>query len=129
MTDARKGLIKRNSFMSTREVVDLLDAGYPPIGRDEMLVLRQWGQVLAVPDHGRWLYPTFQFRNGRVSPFIFDLHDRLRRNRNGQDADPWIELTFWSVERPDLEGQAVKDLLWRQRDARVVHEYIASSGY
>lgn len=129
LTEARAVLLSENLFLSTREVVELLSNGATAMGRDWLLLLRRWGHVLAIPDHGRWLYPEFQFRDGVISPFVFALHTRLRENRRtGIDADAWIQLTFWSTPADELHGRAPKELLWNQRDAAALDRTVRRSG-
>lgn len=113
--DARLVLLSENDMLSTREALEVVGrAIHNGIDREEFMVLRRWGFVLAVHDHGRCLYPAFQFRNGVVSSRIQQVHRKFRTARGESDPNPWTELTFWSVRREVLGGKALKDVLWQE---------------
>lgn len=112
---ARSELLRENQFLSTEGVLYAINAAGTSLSRDDLLVLRRWGRVLALPDHDRFLYPVFQFNEGRVSPYVGLVHDALRAVRSGLDASPWIELTFFGVRRDRLSGRAIKDVLWKEQ--------------
>jgi hypothetical protein len=126
VNEARRVLLAENRFLSTQEAIGYLATKRLAIEREEFMVLRRWGNILAVPDHGRWLYPAFQFSRGTVSPYIKLVHDTLR-DRYYQDPNPWIELTFWGIERDPLNGRSLKDVLWQQRMRRQVRYVIANA--
>lgn len=124
---ARASLLDDNSFLSTREAIGALDKSRFDLQRADFMVLRRWGYILAVPDHGRWLYPAFQFNGGSYSPHIYAVHDVLRSRRDGEPPNPWIELSFWSLRRDELEGRALKDVLWRQNQASAISHLIKNA--
>jgi hypothetical protein len=118
--ESRTQLLEENSFLSTAGVLRLLTG----LTRDDLLVLRRWGRILALPDHSRFLYPTFQFNEGRVSPIVGDVHDQLAEDRLGLDASPWSELTYFCVKRELLAGRSLKDVLWLERDRAAVRRIV-----
>lgn len=114
---ARRGLITANSFLYTAEVAELLSTDTRPVSEADVTVLRRWGQILAVPDHGRWLHPTFQFdlERHRPSPLILEVSDYF----NDAD-DKWGELAWWGVGRTYLGGRALSAVLMTKSASRAV---------
>ena len=125
--DARDALLRQHDFLSTREAIDALKSATVTLAREEFVVLRRWGFVLAVPDHGRWLYPAFQFRDGYVSRRVLHVHEKLSLQSGGQDPNPWVELTYWSVRRDALNGRCLADVLWQNRMNAPVDTVIANA--
>lgn len=113
-TAARQTLLAEHDFLSTREAIEAMAGSGAELKRQEFMVLRRWGFVLAVPDHGRWLYPEFQFRKGFVSPRIREVHELLH-TRRGHEPNPWSELDYWSAPRTSLRGMALYRTLWEER--------------
>lgn len=111
--EVRAALLTEHSFYSTHGVVEEFEKSGLTIGRREIVVLRRWGRILALPDHDRWLYPRFQFNDGYVSPLVAESHALHRERSGGIDPSPWSELTFFTVRRDTLGGRALKDVLWR----------------
>lgn len=124
---ARDQLLHESRFISTREAISVLDGHGRNLGRDDFMILRRWGYILAVPDHGRWLYPDFQFAPGSFSPLIHRVHSALRKHRRGEDADPWVELSFWSTRREALGGAALKDVLWKDSMRNRIESVLAQA--
>ncbi len=114
--EARKFLITEHHFLSTAEAIAALEHGPISADREAFLVMRRWGIILAVPDHGRWLYPAFQFNDGRVSPYVRQVHEKLRDQAGGVTPDPWNELTFWTLYREHLSNRSLQQVIWRQGD-------------
>lgn len=123
-TKARAELLAENQFLSTHEAIAALSSADVPVDRDEFMVLRRWGFILAVPDHGRTLHPAFQFRDGVVSPHVQTVHAKLRAQRDGSDPNPWSELTFWCIRRDALNGLALRDAIWQERLRRPVADVV-----
>lgn len=113
--EARNQLLKENQFLTTEEAVKELGGGEHASSITLAAVRR--GSVLAVPDHGYHLYPTFQFDSNRVSPLVGLLHDVQMQRLDGEKPDPWDLLTFFSVRRKLLGGIALKDCLWQEKFA------------
>jgi len=103
----------RNQFLTTEEAVKELGGG--EYASSITLAAVRRGSVLAVPDHGYHLYPTFQFDSNRVSPLVGLLHDVQMQRLDGEKPDPWDLLTFFSVRRKLLGGAALKDRLWKEK--------------
>lgn len=122
----RNTLLNEHDFLSTHEVCELLSSESAPLRREEVTVLRQWGMLLAVPDHGRWLYPEFQFHDGAVSPMVLQVHEKLRERIDGASPDPWVELDYWSTERNDLGGEPLQKMVWRENVSREIAHIILS---
>ena len=125
--EARAVLLGEHQFLSTAEVVALLKESDTPLDRPELMVLRRWGRILAVPDHGRWLHPSFQFQSGVISPRVHEVHQALRLHREGLDPDPWVELTYWSINRGALGGLALKDVVWLENKRHDVDNVIRNA--
>lgn len=116
--EARAQLLKENQFLTTAGAIEELGGGKGRFSREDVLIARRWGTILAVPDHKRWLYPNFQFNDGRVSSLVGLLHDIQAKHLDGAEPDPWDLLTFFSVRRKLLGGLALKDCLWEKGSAK-----------
>lgn len=117
-SEVRDDLLRSNRWLTTAGVVHELRRRRITMGREELLLARRWGMILAIPDHGRWLYPEFQFREGLVSGWIKASHDRHRELRNGSPPNPWLELSFFESRSPLLDDRRIRDCLWHERDNR-----------
>lgn len=125
--EARAQLLDENRFLTTAGALRELSNKSGRYSRDELLVARRWGVILAVPDHGRWLYPDFQFKKGAVSPWVRIAHDQQRKWLEGGEVDPWDQLTYFCVKRQKLAGQALKDCLWEKGKSRIVQDIIRTA--
>lgn len=117
--EARAQLLEENQFLTTAGAIEELDGGKGRFSREDVLIARRWGTILAVPDHKRWLYPIFQFNDGRISSLVGLLHDMQTKHLDGAEPDPWDLLTFFSVRRKLLGGLALKDCLWEKGSAKI----------
>lgn len=124
--EARKTLLEENEFFSTRGVINELGRAGLRLQRDEVITLRRWGALLAIPDHDRWLYPRFQFQDGNLSPFILLAHERAIE-RTGMDPSAWTQLTFFSVPRHYLGDHALREVIWSARWQQRAEEVISNA--
>lgn len=112
--EVRNALIEENTFFSTAGVINELARAGLRLTRSEIMIVRRWGGLIALPDHDRWIYPRFQFKDGILSPHVASHYDAAYA-RERVDMNPWNQLTFFSVARQRLGGHALKDVLWAAR--------------
>lgn len=125
--EARLNLLGENEFYSTRGVIAELGRIGVELDGPGVTVARRWGKILAVPNHHRWLYPTFQFREGVLSPKVAEVR-RVHADRSQAGSpSPWTELAFFSVPRKSLGGLALKDCIWTESLKRNVDRVIAEA--
>lgn len=119
----RRTLLEGNDFLDIAEVAELASGGRSDIPITQKLVhyVQERGSVLAVPDHGRLLFPTFQFhpRSMTPSPLVRYVHDELS-DMEGEAADPWDVLSYWDQPRSTLGGQAFKNIIWNRGAKRQI---------
>ncbi|MCS5735091.1 serine/threonine-protein kinase [Herbiconiux daphne] len=123
----RDEILGRNDFIYTHDVAQRLSQVLGSEIRDvDVVVMRRWGWLLAVPDHDRWLYPVFQFdsASGLPSPIIRDVHD-ARVASVGSDADDWSTLAFWVQPLNRLGGNCPRDFLWVENGDAIIKSAIA----
>lgn len=123
----RRRLLSADRYLTTAGVISEFSSTIAHrMNRESILVARRWGAILAIPDHERWLYPKFQFRDGQVSPFIARAFKRHRRLRHGREPNPWFELDFFHGKHDSLGGKAIATCLWDnqygQEVARIIDE-------
>ena len=118
----RQSLLAQDDFLYGDAVLQLMRFGGLDVGVDEILVLRRWGDLLSVPDHGRWLYPSFQFdrKSGRPSKLVAEAALALSFD------DSWEALNFWFVARPFLEGRRLADVVHRRIGEEAVLRAVAN---
>lgn len=97
--EVRRELLKHGPYLSTRGVAELLTNAGVLTSEAEVTVLREWGYLLSVTDHGRHLYPMFQFDERSLPRVIV----REVNTRFGT-AEPWDVLMWWHQQRPSLNG-------------------------
>lgn len=122
MSLVRRTLVDAHQFGYTDEVAKLVSDCTQPISSSDMTVLRQWGDVLAVLDYGRWLYPLFQFdpKNGRPSHWIGDVATTLALENS------WELLSWWTVGRTFLDGRSLATVLHQPNADEFVRRALAT---
>lgn len=109
--EARERLLDEHVFLSQKGAFKAMHAE-PGLHYEEGVEqLRQKGAVLAVPDHGRLLYPIFQFIDGKTSLWVPKVHNKFRKRSGSETPSPWSELSFWSMRRDVLGGRALKSVV------------------
>lgn len=103
----RAELLNRTPMLHSESVVSIIRQSQADFSLSELQALRRWGDVLAVRDHGRWLYPAFQF-DGNGVPFYAIREVRSELN---YAPDRWTELAWWSSPRRSLGSRALADVL------------------
>jgi hypothetical protein len=123
LNKVRRTLIDGNDFYDVGEVARLASGKYTDITQGIVHHAQERGSILAVPDHGRLLFPTFQFhaRSTAPSPLIKYVHDTLSDGRQ-ESTDPWEALSYWDQPRVSLGGQAFKNILWEQGAKRQIKQ-------
>lgn len=102
---ARLALLSRDRYYYTAGVVKILSRDVEVVPAD-VAVRRQWGSLLAVQDHGRWLYPAFQFdETGRPIAEIAQANELLG------EEDRWDVLSWWHLPVRQLGGKALAETI------------------
>ena len=123
VTAARNELLQRDTYLYTAGVADLLTRSGLPTSEADVTILREWGYLLAVEDHGRRLYPAFQFDDSAMPRRIIrEVNHRF----NG--AEPWDVLMWWRNPRISLEGASYADNLSAENGEEVVLEALERLG-
>lgn len=78
------------------------------VSADGVATLREWNYLLAVPDHGKWLYPAFQFDQASGAPFEV-VHEVLEAFP--ENESPWTILSWWLTKHPKLQGHSPSEAL------------------
>lgn len=107
LEEARMNLLSKDIYLYTSGVAELLSQGPGEVVDADVATLRRWKHLLAISDHGRWLYPLFQFEQGTpsVSPLIQEANDRFR------DSEPWEVLSWWFLPRISLQGESLASVV------------------
>lgn len=121
VSEARANILSKDVYLHTAGVARLLSQAGTAVSGAEVAVLRRWGHILAVPDHGRWLYPNFQFDTTTFStpPLIEQVNDRLG------ESSPWEILSWWHLPRPSLEGESLASIVHTPAGAEAVEQALA----
>lgn len=121
----RETLLSEHAFMHTADVVSHFGSIGVELAPLDIVVLRRWGYLLAVPDHDRWLYPTFQFSptTGFPSSLIMEVNEVRRRDRDS-DVDEWATLSFWGEPAVALDGRPPRTLIWDDESHARLRKYI-----
>ncbi|MDO5343440.1 MAG: hypothetical protein Q4F02_00825 [Candidatus Saccharibacteria bacterium] len=96
-----------------------------PCSPEEVVERRNSGEILGVSDHGQWLYPDFQFKDGKPSPFMQEAHQHFCEIMNNTKPDRWHTLDFFLGHYRRLGGQTIASCLWneaRDDDIRFIIE-------
>lgn len=117
---ARENLLSKDSYLYSSGVAERLSVFDEPATPADVAVLRRWGHILAVPDHGRWLYPSFQFDERDNVPVEIELANTTLR-----DSGPWEVLSFWHIPRPSLDGATFASTLHSDDGKKSVRQALA----
>lgn len=101
---ARRNLLESDFYMDAQGVGLMLNEAGIPTSAREVNTLREEGYVLAVPDHGVYLYPLFQFDEGGIPRAIV-----REVNSAFQGGNEWDILNWWRQQRPSLSGGSFAD--------------------
>lgn len=119
----RADLLRRVPMAHTDQVVEIMQTGFPDMAVQDVVTLRRWGDILAVRDHGRWLYPTFQFgSNGMPHDLIGVASESF-----GESSDKWTDISWWAVARRSLGGVALMDVIGTRKGAESVGRALESA--
>lgn len=106
-----------------KDIVDELSQGLDCQSSEPQRVVRalaRQGIILAIPDHDRWLYPSFQFEDGRISPFMQKVHNHFRNIAGDREPDRWHQLDFFLGHYKKLGNQAIASCLWDEEKAGAI---------
>jgi hypothetical protein len=118
---ARLDLLKQDTYLYTAGVARLMSAEVEGESSAEVSLFRRWGTVLAVPDHGRWLYPAFQFdETGQPYSEIAEAHQVF-----GED-NPWEVLSWWYLPLEILDGDSLATVIRTESGRAVFVDALAS---
>jgi hypothetical protein len=106
LSEARTNLLSKDTYLYTSGVAQLLSAADAAASSSEVAALRRWGHVIAVPDHGRWLYPLFQFDGLGNVPTEIEIANKLLDR-----STPWEILSWWHLPRRSLAGRSLAQVL------------------
>jgi serine/threonine protein kinase len=101
----RRAMLERDTYLHSGEVAAQMSRN-STVAVADIAALRRWGDILAVADHGRWLYPAFQFDDhGLPRPEIAQVNRRF-----GED-DRWDVLSWWHLPLTDLGGGRLMEVI------------------
>jgi hypothetical protein len=117
--------ILSEDFILTADVLALLRQHKIDISIDDIDELRHVGKLLGLPDHGRILYPVFQFDAYQSKPHavIVDVNRLL-----DSASSPWAVASWWHRPHPYIDWQAPIDLLGTQEERLLVEAALSSRG-
>ncbi|MFL6136692.1 MAG: protein kinase domain-containing protein [Frankiaceae bacterium] len=95
-------------YFFTADVVQILRSTVLRASEETVGQLRRGGRLLALPDHGRLLYPGFQFEpsSGMPYPIIGDVSNLLEAAES-----PWAVAHWWLQPHPRLGMRAPREFL------------------
>jgi serine/threonine protein kinase len=107
VNEARETVLGKDEYMYTAGVAKRLSSSTSHATESDVATLRRWKRLLAVSDHGRWLYPSFQFEptEASVSPLVQKVNDRF------QGSDAWEVLSWWFLPRISLQNHSLASVL------------------
>lgn len=110
-SEIRAQILREEHLIYTDDVVELMASTVPEISLTDVIALTRSGRLLAIRDHGRTLYPTFQFEVslGYPLPIIEEVNTLL----HGEEAG-WSVLHWWRRGHPILKGRSPKESLLEQ---------------
>lgn len=100
----RRQLLQESNYLDEDSVVRLLSRGSKlPVSEGQIATRRQWGELVAVRDGGRWLFPEFQFDVATLEPFpiIGEVAKRFI-----PDESEWAILYWWLTPLNGLQGKS-----------------------
>lgn len=106
LSEARANLLSKDTYIYTSGVADLLSTSDIAVSSSEIAALRRWGHVVAVPDHGRWLYPLFQFDGLGNIPTEIEIANKMLGR-----STPWEILSWWHLLRRSLASRSLAQVL------------------
>jgi hypothetical protein len=97
----RNEVMKNNRFLDQDSITALVPT-------DELKALITIGGIYGIPDHGRTLYPTYQFdpKTKRPYPLIGDLI------KHCEGYIPWEPQIFLELPLDTLDGKTVREVLY-----------------
>jgi hypothetical protein len=112
----RAAMLERDAYLYSGEVAAQMSRN-SSLAVADIAALRRWGDVLAVADHGRWLYPAFQFDDeGLPRPEIAEVNRRF-----GED-DRWDVLSWWHLPLLDLDGRRLMEVIGTEEGREIYRE-------
>lgn len=112
--EARQQLLEEYTFVTPEGALEALGWQDTDEARAALLCHVKAGEVLAISDHGRQVFPAFQFKHGAVSPWVQAVYHKQQEQLEGKEPDPWDVLTYFSIPRDSLGGLALKDCIWKE---------------
>lgn len=107
-TELRRELLSKVRCFSEEGLARLMSRPDLTVSADGVATLRQWNYLLAVPDHGEWLYPDFQFDSASGAPFEV-VHEVLEAFP--ENESPWTVLSWWLTKHPKLQDRTPSEAL------------------
>jgi len=104
----RDRLLRENEFFDADGLSRFMSQPKIPVVASDIDVLREWGLLFGVRDHGNWIYPQFQFDAETGAPF--EIIEKIQAQVPANES-PWASLSWWCTPNGLLEGLAPSDLL------------------
>jgi hypothetical protein len=113
----RDEVLMSTPMLYTSEVAALMTAvGELSVTAGDVLLLMRSGRMLALQDHGRTLYPEFQFDSSwSPRPIIGEVNATL-----GATGREWSTVSWWCSAHGGLENQSPRDWLLSEQDEAAI---------
>jgi serine/threonine protein kinase len=102
LNEVRLDLLSRDAFIYSAGVARLMSSGSRPVTIPEVATYRRWNRLLAVSDHGRWLYPVFQFGADQQPVREIEIANAMLANDSA-----WEVLSWWNLPLDSLGGASL----------------------